>query len=740
MKTRNYKKTIFKAIKVRINGLPIDCKSSFKEKQEKLKHLFSPIQVSTRRMKNSSGPRAKPNEATVNSKPKRKKMISKTQEEFGPAIRGCDLNKPATLTSSDGFVSCEPSEVGDRSERRRRRSFKGEMELGGMGMEDVETTKSLSSSIISGETLHSASAQSKFSTEGDTSFSADSATLQEKSNEEEMEEASSPAILEDGAALEMSSISTLHSENLMEERNMQEGIAPKSVNSVDPTTQEPSSAESSECQFQAAHQEMHSAIGLMESGGKFSSSEIVEFLGIQVGNAEERQESPSFADSALHHQATMPIVDQSPDLGEIRFPIAHPANVFAAMPSISSSGGKMVMEGDESCRPAVFGETPVAEDEEKKSESSSGVARSEEGAVCGGGADLELEAEIVLCEGGGTPLRTDEFNQDGGPGEDSEAESEDEHEILNENEYKHKLRFVRAAGLSEIEALQRLGPLPPPRLIPGSSFMSDMWDDTNDPELDPSEERLIKIPALNKCVLIRTAYGVLSGVRFPDGQTHPLVSTLDDPGAVYFEILCRILGLNFYGRNPRRSDRVALADILHKDRLRRDPPFGILPPLERGGPELSTRRGGRTFRRIEGTTLDLFPRASGLERVELSGNDPNEEGKGGEVWNMRWRDGEGNIREYQPRLKPTVPLRFENGVGLTQEDWDMFRMREVDLMVKGQSDGFGLLAIAEALDCRLDSYFDEDNHLQRHVGVPYWGRDPVDRARYEDDNRGIGTP
>ena len=207
--------------------------------------------------------------------------------------------------------------------------------------------------------------------------------------------------------------------------------------------------------------------------------------------------------------------------------------------------------------------------------------------------------------------------------------------------------------------------------------MSEMWDDGTEPELDPSEERLTAIPALNKCVLIRTEDGVLSGVRFPDGNTHPLVSTLDDPGAVYFEILCRILNLNFYGRRSDRRDRVALADILHIDRLRRDPCFGILPPLERGGPELSTRRGGRTFGRIEGTTSDLFPRASGLERVELSGNDPNEEGEGGEVWNMRWRDGEGNIREYQPSLRPAVPLRFENGAGLTQEDWDMFRMREV---------------------------------------------------------------
>ena len=82
-------------------------------------------------------------------------------------------------------------------------------------------------------------------------------------------------------------------------------------------------------------------------------------------------------------------------------------------------------------------------------------------------------------------------------------------------------------------------------------------------------------------------------------------------------------------------------------------------------------------------------------------------------------DGEGRIREYQPRLRPTVPLRFENGAGLSQDDWDMFRMRELDLMFEGQPDGFGLLAIAEALDCRLDSYYDEDNRRQHHVGVPY---------------------
>ena len=168
---------------------------------------------------------------------------------------------------------------------------------------------------------------------------------------------------------------------------------------------------------------------------------------------------------------------------------------------------------------------------------------------------MELEAEIVLCEGGGTPLGTDEFYQDGGPDEDSEAESETEHEILlNEHEYRHQMRVMTRRGISEEEALERLGPLPPPQLIPGSRFMSDTWERHDDPDHAPNEERLTAIPALNKCVLIRTEDGVLSRVKFPDGNTHPLVSSLDDPGAVYFEILCRILNLNFYGRRPDRRD------------------------------------------------------------------------------------------------------------------------------------------------------------------------------------------
>ena len=61
-----------------------------------------------------------------------------------------------------------------------------------------------------------------------------------------------------------------------------------------------------------------------------------------------------------------------------------------------------MMEGAEIFRPAVFGETPVAEKDEGKSESPVGVTRSEEGAVCGGGADLELDAEIVLYGRGDT--------------------------------------------------------------------------------------------------------------------------------------------------------------------------------------------------------------------------------------------------------------------------------------------------------------------------------------------------
>ena len=138
-------------------------------------------------MKNSSGPRAKPNEATVNSKTKRIKLISKKQEEFRPAIRGCDRNETATLTSTS-FVLFEPSKVGERSERRKRRSSKGETEQeGGMRMEEVETTKSSSSLDILGETLHSASAQFEVSAEVDTSISAESASLEEKSEEEVME-------------------------------------------------------------------------------------------------------------------------------------------------------------------------------------------------------------------------------------------------------------------------------------------------------------------------------------------------------------------------------------------------------------------------------------------------------------------------------------------------------------------------------------------------------------------------
>ena len=45
---------------------------------------------------------------------------------------------------------------------------------------------------------------------------------------------------------------------------------------------------------------------------------------------------------------------------------------------------------------------------------------------------MELEAEIVLCEGGGTPLGTDEFYQDVDLGEVSEAESEEEYEIVEQ--------------------------------------------------------------------------------------------------------------------------------------------------------------------------------------------------------------------------------------------------------------------------------------------------------------------
>ena len=134
-----------------------------------------------------------------------------------------------------------------------------------------------------------------------------------------MEEASSPAFVEDGAALGMSSLTTLHSGKIMDGQDMQNGIAPKSVNSVDATTQESSPAEQIDCQFQNAHQQMQTDIGLMESSGKSSTSESVEFLGIKVGDAAERQESPTFADSAHQHPVRSPIVDQSPDSGEIFF-------------------------------------------------------------------------------------------------------------------------------------------------------------------------------------------------------------------------------------------------------------------------------------------------------------------------------------------------------------------------------------------------------------------------------------
>ena len=193
-------------------------------------------------------------------------------------------------------------------------------------MEEVETTKSSASLDSSGETLHSASAQSEVSADKDTSIFADSASLQEKSEEEGMEEASSPVFVEDGAALGMPSISIPHSEKPMDGQERQSGIAPKSVNSVDATTQKSSPAEQIDCQFQNAHQRMQTDIGLMESSGKSSTSESVEFLGINVGDAEERKELPVFADAALLPSAILPVVDESPENGEILFSIAHPAN------------------------------------------------------------------------------------------------------------------------------------------------------------------------------------------------------------------------------------------------------------------------------------------------------------------------------------------------------------------------------------------------------------------------------
>ena len=138
-------------------------------------------------MKKASGPRANSAEATVNSKQKKIRAISKKQEEFGPAIRSCDQNELATLTSS-GFVPFEPSDLGDRAERRRRRASGGEMEHEeGMRMEEEETKIPSVSSVTSGKSSHSASAQFEVSAEVDTSISAESASLEEKSEEEVME-------------------------------------------------------------------------------------------------------------------------------------------------------------------------------------------------------------------------------------------------------------------------------------------------------------------------------------------------------------------------------------------------------------------------------------------------------------------------------------------------------------------------------------------------------------------------
>ena len=72
---------------------------------------------------------------------------------------------------------------------------------------------------------------------------------------------------------------------------------------------------------------------------------MVDFLGIKVGDAEERQELPTSADSAHQHPVTLPVVEQSPENGEILFSIAHPANVCSAMPSISSSDGEIAGDG-----------------------------------------------------------------------------------------------------------------------------------------------------------------------------------------------------------------------------------------------------------------------------------------------------------------------------------------------------------------------------------------------------------
>ena len=133
---------------------------------------------------------------------------------------------------------------------------------------------------------------------------------------------------------------------------------------------------------------------------------------------------------------------------------------------------------------------------------------------------MELDAEIGSCEEGGTPLGTDEYDQDGGPSEFSESESEYEMP-LNEEQFKQEMRVLTSQGLSEQDALRRMGYLAPPRtipLIPGSRVMSDMWERHDDPPHAVSEERLTSTPALSKCVLIRTADRVLSGVRFPTEQ------------------------------------------------------------------------------------------------------------------------------------------------------------------------------------------------------------------------------
>ena len=61
---------------------------------------------------------------------------------------------------------------------------------------------------------------------------------------------------------------------------------------------------------------------------------------------------------------------------------------------------------------------------------------------------------------------------------------------------------------------------------------------------------------------------------------------------------------------------------------------------------------------------------------------------------MSFTDEYDEEHEFHPRLQPIVPPQFEEQ-GFGQEEWDEWRMSEVDLMFCHDADGLGMLEIAE---------------------------------------------